>query len=78
MTAAEYLNHCRIEKAKKLLIENHHLNVLDIAMTCGFESSQYFATVFKKKIGVTPSQYRETHSELLDGTMRRTSLLAVI
>lgn len=78
MTAAEYLNHCRIEKAKKLLIENHHLNVLDIAMTCGFESSQYFATVFKKKIGITPSQYRETHSELLDRTMGRTSFSAVI
>jgi len=58
MTAAEHLNHCRTEKAKRLLIENQEMNILDIAMSCGFESSQYFATVFKKKTGLTPSQYR--------------------
>ncbi len=58
MSASEYLNHCRIERAKKLLNEKHQMNVLDIAMACGFDSSQYFATVFKKKIGLTPSQYR--------------------
>lgn len=58
MTAAEYLSHCRIEKAKALLANKHDMNVLDIAMACGFESSQYFATVFKKKTGITPSEYR--------------------
>ena len=60
MTAAEYLNHCRTEKAKNLLKNNHAMNVLDIAMNCGFESSQYFATVFKRKVGQTPSQYRNS------------------
>jgi AraC family L-rhamnose operon regulatory protein RhaS len=59
MTAAEYLNHCRVEKAKNLLSQNNTMNVLDVAMTCGFDSSQYFATVFKKKTGITPTQYRE-------------------
>jgi len=63
MTAAEYSSHCRIEKAKKLFNENQEMNILDIAMACGFESSQYFATVFKKTIGITPSQYREHQLE---------------
>lgn len=60
MTAAEYLNYCRIEKAKKLLIKNQEMNILDVAIACGYDSSQYFATVFKKKIGITPSHYRES------------------
>jgi AraC-like DNA-binding protein len=65
MTAAEYLNHCRIEKAKYLLTtESPSNNILDIAMKCGFESSQYFATVFKKKVGITPSHYRDSKKSL--------------
>jgi AraC family L-rhamnose operon regulatory protein RhaS len=58
MTAAEYLNHCRVEKASRLLLTNSDKSILDIAMACGFESSQYFATVFKKKMGFSPSEYR--------------------
>ncbi|MHC4551347.1 MAG: helix-turn-helix transcriptional regulator [Planctomycetota bacterium] len=59
MTALEYLSQCRVNKARELLNEKPDMNVLDIAMACGFESSQYFATVFKKKTGQTPSQYRQ-------------------
>jgi AraC family L-rhamnose operon regulatory protein RhaS len=59
MTAAEYLTHCRIEKAKTLLRRKSDKTVLDVALDCGFESSQYFATVFRKKTGSTPSQFRD-------------------
>ena len=60
MTASEYLNSCRIEKARQLLTtKNQSSTILDIAMKCGFDSSQYFATVFKKKTGMSPSQYQE-------------------
>lgn len=58
MTATEYLSHCRIEKAKNHLTKNKEMNILDIALACGFESSQYFATVFKKKTTQAPSDYR--------------------
>ena len=61
MTAPEYLAHCRVEKAKSLLRNKSEMNMLDVAMACGFESSQYFATVFRKKLGQTPSQFREGH-----------------
>ena len=60
MTAADYLIHCRIEKAKVMLIAKPNLSITDIAFRCGFESSQYFATVFKKKADISPSQYRNT------------------
>jgi AraC family L-rhamnose operon regulatory protein RhaS len=59
MTAAEYLTYCRVEKAKILLRNKLDMNILEIALACGFESSQYFATVFRKKTGQTPSQFRE-------------------
>lgn len=58
MTAAEYLTHCRVEKAKQMLRGKTDKTILDIALDCGFDSSQYFATVFRKKTGQTPSQYR--------------------
>jgi AraC-like DNA-binding protein len=64
MTAAEYLTHCRIEKAKSLLSLNTDMNILDIALSCGFESSQYFATVFRKNTGHTPSHYKENHTQI--------------
>lgn len=59
MTAAEYLAHCRVEKAKTLLANSPDKTILNIALDCGFDSSQYFATVFRKKTGQTPSQFRE-------------------
>ena len=34
------------------------MSVTDIAFACGFESSQYFATVFKKKTNSCPTSYR--------------------
>ncbi|MBI9016255.1 MAG: AraC family transcriptional regulator [Phycisphaerae bacterium] len=58
MTPSDFLAHCRVEKAKKMLQNQLNLSITDIAFTCGFESSQYFATVFKRFAGVTPSQYR--------------------
>ena len=58
MTAADYLIHCRVEKAKGMLITKQNLSITDVAFRCGFESSQYFATVFKKKTDISPSQYR--------------------
>ncbi|MHC4290899.1 MAG: AraC family transcriptional regulator [Planctomycetota bacterium] len=30
--------------------EKRNVNILDVAMKCGLESSQYFATVFKKQV----------------------------
>jgi len=58
MTATEYLAHCRIESAKILLKDNSEKTISQIATACGFESSQYFATVFKKKTNLSPRQYQ--------------------
>lgn len=47
----------RIERACELLM-NTSSNVTDIAFALGFPSSQHFATMFKKHLGTTPSEWR--------------------
>jgi transcriptional regulator GlxA family with amidase domain len=47
----------RVERAKELLTSTR-LAITEIAINCGFSSSQHFATVFKKQAGTTPSTFR--------------------
>jgi AraC family L-rhamnose operon regulatory protein RhaS len=53
------LNRLRIDAAKRMLEEDADRNVTDIALSCGFESSQYFATRFRIEVGCSPREYRE-------------------
>jgi AraC-like DNA-binding protein len=59
MTPANYLTHCRLEEAAKLLRDAPNTNVTEIALHFGFGSSQYFATQFRRQFGCTPSKYRQ-------------------
>lgn len=56
----QYLCDVRISKAKRLLNRSAE-SVIDIALTCGFSSPSNFASQFKGKTGVSPSQYRKTY-----------------
>ncbi len=58
MTPIEYLNSCRVEAAAAMLSEQQKMNITEIALACGFGSGQYLATVFKRAVGCTPSQFR--------------------
>lgn len=59
MKPLAYINHQRIKKAKYLLCETKKPISL-IAMDCGFQTSQYFATVFKRLTAMTPAEFRHT------------------
>ncbi|MGP1395516.1 MAG: helix-turn-helix domain-containing protein [Inquilinaceae bacterium] len=52
-----YLMHRRVERAKELL-RRTSVPVTEIALACGFASSQHFATMFKRAVGATPTDYR--------------------
>lgn len=52
-----YLNEFRVEKAKGMM-EDPRVSVKDIAFSCGYRDSNYFARVFKRITGKTPSEYR--------------------
>lgn len=52
-----YLTNFRIRKAKELL-DQHDANVREIARAVGYEDSNYFAKVFRRTTGESPSEYR--------------------
>jgi AraC-like DNA-binding protein len=54
-----YLIEQKIATAKKMLIL-HNMNVNEISSQLGFEDSNYFSKLFKKKTGVSPLQYRKS------------------
>lgn len=54
----EYLNMVRIRHAEQLLIETN-LDITSIALSCGFESSNYFGDSFRKIHHTSPSQFRK-------------------
>jgi AraC family L-rhamnose operon regulatory protein RhaS len=53
----EHLIALRIEKGRALLAGSE-LRIGDIAQLCGFQSSQYFSTVFRKHTSAQPAQFR--------------------
>lgn len=53
-----YLNSVRIEKAKKLLLKKR-ISVAEVGSMVGYSDNSYFARVFKKGTGITPSEYRQ-------------------
>ena len=63
MTPIQYLNHCRLTLAARLLKEEPGRSITDIALACGFASSQYFATLFRRNFGVTPRAFRNDSQE---------------
>ncbi len=54
---ADFILRRKIDRASYLLGKGKH-NITKIAFDLGFSSSQYFATVFKRYTGKTPSQYK--------------------
>ena len=61
-TINDYLINIRMDKAKALLA-NTDIQVTDISSYVGINSRQYFAFLFKKHTGVSPSLYRKTSSK---------------
>lgn len=53
----EYLNLVRVQNAEKLL-KTKDMSMTEVAFYCGFNDSNYFSTVFKKVVGVSPKKYR--------------------
>ncbi|MDH5474799.1 MAG: AraC family transcriptional regulator [Cyclobacteriaceae bacterium] len=58
LTPMQLLTKKRIEWAKKILREQRGISAAKVAYTCGFATSQYFSTVFKKYEKCSPQEYR--------------------
>ena len=55
----DYIRSCRLDQAKYLL-RNSTYKVIEIGRRVGFTNNQYFCTVFRRHIGMTPQEYRES------------------
>jgi AraC-like DNA-binding protein len=57
-TFADYLVGLRVERARQLLTGTN-ADVARVAERSGFRSAQYFSRVFRRRVGVTPREYRK-------------------
>lgn len=61
-TFMAYVMQCRICEAKKLL-KGYKYKVYEVAEMVGYQDIAYFSTIFKKYVGVSPSEYRDRYKE---------------
>jgi AraC-like DNA-binding protein len=55
-TPAEYRRRLRISCAKDLLLSGHY-TISEVAQQCGYPDPSYFSRMFRKTLGISPSQY---------------------
>lgn len=60
-TPMDYLNRCRLAWAVEQLKREDIGTITEVAFKAGFSSSPYFATLFRRRYGMSPSQYRRKH-----------------
>ncbi len=63
MSALEYVQTLRLEEAKQML-EAGKMPVDDIALEVGYQDSSFFNRLFKRKVALTPAQYRRRFGAL--------------
>lgn len=57
-TPYEFLLDVKIDRAKELLSIKDK-NITEICLLCGFNNPSHFAAIFKRKAGVSPTEYRQ-------------------
>lgn len=65
-TFTNFLNKVRIEKSKEYLSENS-MSILDIAVSVGFNSQNYYTMAFKKFNNLTPNEYKKIQKIAISG-----------
>ena len=61
-TLNQYITEYRVEKARSLL-EDPRYKITDVAEKVGYLDVNYFGKIFKKTVGLSPSEYRGKMSE---------------
>ncbi len=57
LSPAQYFMNLKLHRAKEIL-RSTNASIKEIAYILHFDSPEYFATVFRKRIGMTPSDFR--------------------
>jgi AraC-like DNA-binding protein len=59
-TPVNHLNRIRLSKAKELM-KNKELSLNDVALKAGFKTQSNFTEVFKRIVGMKPTEYRKKY-----------------
>lgn len=59
----EYVRFSRLKKAARLL-RTSELDILTIALDCGYEAHESFSRAFKNQYGISPSEYRKKYEKV--------------
>lgn len=57
---SHYIRERRLEHACRML-RTTNMTIMDIQISCGFESPGYFSRVFKQRFDLSPSEYRKSN-----------------
>ncbi|MBV7511725.1 GlxA family transcriptional regulator [Pseudomonas sp. PDM25] len=57
VTPAEFVERARVDAAR-VLLESTHSPLKTVAYQCGFRDAQHMRSVFNRRLGVTPQQFR--------------------
>ena len=68
ITLMKYLESKRLDIAKKLLSDTQN-SIYSISADIGFSTLQHFSYVFKKNVGISPTQYRKISQEIIYKTV---------
>ena len=63
LTLIDYLQNLRIEKAKRLL-ESSQRAIDEVSADVGYEDASFFRRLFRRRTGLSPSQYRRMFASL--------------
>ena len=65
VTPHQFLSDTRLQAAAERLsfTEGRQVNISEIAHLCGFREPLYFSKIFRKKYGMSPSQYQRSQRE---------------
>lgn len=64
MSPKAYVLHHRIALAKQLLVEYSDVSISQIGYSIGFSSASALTKAFKRRVGMTPAQFREKSRDL--------------
>lgn len=59
-TMMNYVVNCRIRAARNLL-KDYHYKIYEVAEQVGYRDITYFSALFKKNVGVSPSEYQDRY-----------------
>lgn len=62
-TPLHFLNDSRLQAARRILVEQPDCRITRVALECGFSSSQYFATAFRRRFHCSPHELRQSQAE---------------